>query len=161
VSAVPGEFSDVGLNARIDELQAAYLNAKLPRLVAWTEMRGRIAARYDERLGVAAERGAVALPGELRPPAHVYHQYAVRIPGAGDGRERDRVAAILEAQDIDTRVFYRVPLHRQPCFDGLATSMDCPAADRAAGELLSLPIYPSLQEAAVDRIADAVCGALS
>jgi dTDP-4-amino-4,6-dideoxygalactose transaminase len=161
VSAVPDEFSDVGLNARIDELQAAYLNAKLPRLAAWTAMRGRLAARYDEKLGVAAERGTIALPGGLHPPAHVYHQYAVRIAGAGAGRERDRVAAVLEAEGIDTRVFYRVPLHRQPCFDGLATSVDCPAADRAAGELLSLPIYPSLEEAAVDRIADAVCGALS
>jgi dTDP-4-amino-4,6-dideoxygalactose transaminase len=158
-STVDGEFSGVGFNARIDELQAAYLNAKLPRLSAWTRRRGEIAARYDDRLRDAEAEGRLATPGGAAPPAHVYHQYAVRIASQAGEPVRDRVADALQAAGIETRVFYRVPLHRQPCFRGFASASSCPAAESAADELLSLPVYPSLSDESVDRVADALIAA--
>jgi dTDP-4-amino-4,6-dideoxygalactose transaminase len=160
-SATGGEFSGVGFNARMDELQAAYLNAKLPRLAAWTRRRGEIAARYDERLRDAEAGGWIATPGGARPAAHVYHQYAVRIRRRADEPVRDRVADAMQTAGIDTRVFYRLPLHRQPCFASFAAAAECPATDAAAAELLSLPVYPSLSDESAGRVADALLDAVA
>jgi dTDP-4-amino-4,6-dideoxygalactose transaminase len=152
--ATPGEtlHTECGVNARMDELQAAYLNAKLSRLAEWTAARARIAARYCERLRSLAEHGLLALPAPTAPPAHVWHQFVVRIAVG-----RERVRERLGACGIETRVFYPVPLHLQPCFadvPGLARSL--PVAERLAREALSLPLYPALTS---DQ-ADAVCAEL-
>jgi dTDP-4-amino-4,6-dideoxygalactose transaminase len=135
--ALPGEtlHRSCGINARLAELQAAYLNAKMERLAEWTAARARIAAAYRERLRPLAHTGRIALPPAADPPAHVWHQFVVRVPAA-----RDRVRDDMRARGIDARVFYPVPLHLQPCFADLGYVPGAlPVAEARARESLSLP----------------------
>ena len=144
---------ECGVNARIGELQAAYLNAKLSFLDDWTRARGRVAALYRERLGALAAAGAIELAADAEPPAHVFHQLVVRV-----GRDRDGVRRRMSARGVETRVFYPLPLHLQPCFAYSGhVEGDFPAAERAAREVLALPIHPWLGADGVD----AVCRALA
>ena len=137
-----------GYNSRLDALQAAWLRVKLPHLDAWTQARRRVAARYDALL---ADIEGVLPP---RPsPGHVYHQYTVRLPG---GR-RDAVAERLGARGVASMVYYPETLDRY----GGRTHGDLPHARRAAAEVLSLPIYPTLSEAAQARVADALRSAVA
>jgi dTDP-4-amino-4,6-dideoxygalactose transaminase len=138
---------DVGLNSRLDTLQAAVLLAKLPHLVAWSEARRRNAARYS-----AAWAG-----GPVRPPVtdaaneHIYNQYTIRAP------RRDALQARLREAGIGSAIYYPLPLHLQPCFAYLgykAGSM--PESERAAGEVLSLPVYPELAAAQQDAVIETV-----
>jgi dTDP-4-amino-4,6-dideoxygalactose transaminase len=137
----------IGGNFRMDELQAALLRVKLPHLPAWTERRRRIAARYQERLA--------SLPMRL-PPADrgcVWNQYVVRV---SDG-QRDRLSTHLRGAGIETSIYYPVPLHLQPALAALGGRPgQFPRAEKAAEEVLGLPIYPELSDETVDR----VCGAL-
>lgn len=139
----------VGGNFRLDEIQAAVLRVKLPRLFYWSERRRQIAARYRAGLlGVA-----VGLPPE--DPGCVWSQFVIRIP---NGR-RDAVASHLKSRRIATAVYYPEPLHLQPCFAHLGYRPGhCPQAERACGEVLALPIYPELSEDAVDRVCEAIRG---
>jgi dTDP-4-amino-4,6-dideoxygalactose transaminase len=152
---------EVGVNARLSELAAAVLNAKLPRLEAWTRRRREIAARYLERLGDAASRGLFDLPETGEAEANVWHQFPVRLaPGAGGRSRRDAVQRALDEQGIATRVFYPLALPFQPCFASLgARPGDFPEAEAAAAERLCLPIHPSLDHDAVDRVAAALVAA--
>jgi dTDP-4-amino-4,6-dideoxygalactose transaminase len=139
----------VGDNARMDEMQAAVLRTKLPRLEAWSAQRQAVAARYD-----AAFRGSPVTPQAVPERARsVYHLYTVRLA------ERDAVRARLEALGIASGVYYPVPLHRQPCFASFAPAA-CPVSDRLAGEVLSLPCFPGLTEAEQDRVIAAVLSAV-
>jgi dTDP-4-amino-4,6-dideoxygalactose transaminase len=149
---------ELGINARMGELQAAYLNAKWPRWRAWTAVRERLASAYDRRLAGLTESGRVGLLARGSAPAHVHHQYAVRIP---HGR-RDRVRAALAARGIDSRVFYPVPLHRQPCFAGYGCAQrSFPAAEAAAEEILCLPVHPFLDDSDVDFVCATLAAALA
>ena len=151
------EHHEVGVNARMAELLAAVLTAKLACLDAWTARRRALALRYTAELGDAAGRGVLELPAPADAGTHVWHQYAVRVPGAS---RRDRVKQILEEQGIATRVFYPLPLHLQPGFAGLGGKAgDLPGAEAAAREVLCLPIYPSLGDAAASRVAEALARA--
>ncbi len=144
------EHLEVGINARMGELQAAVLNAKLTRLGSWTEARCRIAERYRTRLGPLEETGRIVLPASAAVGAHVYHQFTVRVTA---GRERVREA--LGEAGVDTCVFYPLPLHLQPCFADLGyRTGDLPEAERAAAEVLSLPVHPSLTDEQVDYACD-------
>jgi dTDP-4-amino-4,6-dideoxygalactose transaminase len=129
-----------GVNSRLDELQAAVLRARLPFLRRWTERRRALAALYRE-----------VLPRPLtmteQDAGHVYHLFPVRSPG------RDELQRHLRSAGIETLIHYPVALPRQPAF---AVSADCPVADRAAGELLSLPLHPRLRDTDVARVAGAV-----
>ncbi|MBW6457048.1 MAG: DegT/DnrJ/EryC1/StrS family aminotransferase, partial [Trueperaceae bacterium] len=137
-----------GYNSRLDALQAAWLRVKLPHLYAWTAARRRVAARYDELLagvdGVITPRPA---------PGHVYHQYTVRLP---DGR-RDAVAQGLRARGVASMVYYPETLDRY----GGRVHGDLPHARRAAAEVLSLPIYPTLDEASQTQVAEALRAAVA
>ena len=150
-----GRHVDVGTNARMGELQAAVLNAKHGWLGRWTDARRDVARRYHGRLADAEAAGRLR-----RPPlgdGDVFHQYAVQIPG---GR-RDRVAETLAAAGIETRVFYATPLHREPCFADVAPASGAlPVVERLTGEVLCLPVRPSLTAAEVDRVGDALDVAL-
>jgi len=130
----------VGMNSRLDALQAAVLRIKLQHLDDWTERRQSHAADYTQRLG---ERGLLAQvrPLDTSPDStrHVFNQYTVRV------RQRDALRAYLEEQGIGTAVYYPRPLHRQPCFQGLGL-VSLPESERAAAEVLSLPLYPELSE---------------
>lgn len=152
---------EIGVNARMAEMVAAVLNAKLARLDEWTSRRRAVATRYAERLAEAADAGTVGLPAPCETDAHVWHQFAVRIPSR-DGRSsrRDAVQRALDAKGIATRVFYPLPLHRQPCFASLGgRAGDLPEAEAAAAELLCLPIHPSLGDGEVDEVASALVAA--
>jgi dTDP-3-amino-3,4,6-trideoxy-alpha-D-glucose transaminase len=135
---------DAGVNSRLDELQAAILRARLPRLAGWTSARRHLAARYRTALAGAS----VVVPPQF-DPGHVYHLFTVR------SRRRDALQAALEARGIGTLVHYPIPVSRQPAFADVSPAT-CPHADRVASEILSLPLAPALTDADVDDVASAV-----
>jgi len=141
-----------GWNSRLDELQAAILRVKLRHLEDWTAARQAHAARYDQAL--APVRG-VTRPGVGPGRTHVYHQYTIRVA------ERERVQRFLAGQGISSTVYYPVPLHLQPMYAHLRYEPgSVPQTERAALEVLSLPLYPELKSEQIDRVAAGVAGAL-
>ncbi|MBQ9564054.1 MAG: DegT/DnrJ/EryC1/StrS family aminotransferase [Synergistaceae bacterium] len=148
---------EVGLNSRLDALQAAILDVKLPHLEEWNAERRRAAEFYRlsfETRGLLA-RG-VRLPVELEGNYHIYHQYVIRVP------KRDALMARLEEQGLSTRVYYPLPLHLQPCFAFLGGRRgDCPEAERLAEEALALPIFPGLRPDEQERLVDAIAAFLA
>jgi dTDP-4-amino-4,6-dideoxygalactose transaminase len=135
----------VGFNSRLDGLQAAVLRAKLARLAAWTGARRAAAARYDGLLEGLDVIRPVTMPGN----EHVWHLYVIRV---GDGR-RDRVVAALNAAGIGAAIHYPVPVHRTGAFGDLGYGEgDFPHAERAAAEILSLPLYPQITAAQQERV---------
>jgi dTDP-4-amino-4,6-dideoxygalactose transaminase len=139
----------VGGNFRMDSVQAAVLLAKLPRLEKWTERRIAIAGRYGELMWDAEVSGRIVLPGVAVGRKHVFHQYVVRV------RDREQVRARLSDRGISTAVFYPVPFHLQECFADLGyREGDFPQAEKAAKEVLALPMFPQLTDAEVDRVAE-------
>ena len=133
------QHEEVGLNSRLDELQAAVLNVKFPRLDDWSNERARKAAVYDEEL-------LDSTSFELIPPAsreearHIYHQYVIRVP-----QHRDALMEHLKQHGVGTKVYYPIPLHRQECFAYLGYKEgEFPETERAARETLALPVYPEL-----------------
>jgi dTDP-4-amino-4,6-dideoxygalactose transaminase len=133
-----------GFNFRLDEIQAAILRVKLRRLEAWTDLRRQHARAYAALL----RRAAIRLPSEARDARHVYHIYAVRT------HERDRVRSELHAAGIQAGIHYPIPVHLQPAYANLGYRRgDFPVSERAADEVLSLPLYPELTPAAIHRVA--------
>jgi dTDP-4-amino-4,6-dideoxygalactose transaminase len=135
----------------MDAFQGAVLRVKLQRLTAWNEERRAIAARYAELLpGIGLEP-----PLEAPGCRHVWHVYTVRVP------ERERVAAALREQGVGTAVVYPRPLHLQPAFADLGLGAGSfPVAERAARELLGLPMYPGLPKDGPERVVAALRKAL-
>lgn len=135
------EHMEVGGNFRLDELQAAFLRVKLPHVEAWTEARRAAAARYRALLAELDPAGRIRpLPDD--PDRHAYHQFVVRVPA----ERRDACLAALARAGIGANVYYRLPLHRQPCFARFARG-PLPQAERAAAEALALPMFPELTAA--------------
>lgn len=140
----------------MDSIQAAVLLAKMPRLEGWTERRIAIAQRYGELLWDAEMKGRIVLPVIASGRRHVFHQYVVRV------NNRDRVRAKLAERGISTAVFYPVPFHLQECFSGLGYSAgDFPVSEKAAQEVLALPMFPQLTDAEVVRVAEELVAALA
>ena len=135
---------EFGVNSRLDEMQAAILRARLPWLAAWTARRRALAARYRRALAGAA----VAVPPEC-DPGHVYHLFPVRTP------RRDDLQAHLAARGIGTLVHYPITIPGQPAFRAVAPA-PCPAAERAAAEVCSLPLHPLLSDEDADFVAAAL-----
>ena len=140
----------LGYNSRLDALQAALLAVKLPHVDAANAARRAAAARYTDALS-----GLDGLVAPAVTDGHVFHQYTVRVL---DGR-RDALAAALEQAGIQTMVYYPVPVHRLPVYAGEGWG-PFPVAERLAGEVLSLPIGPSLAPEAQARVIDTVRRAL-
>ncbi|MBW8268049.1 DegT/DnrJ/EryC1/StrS family aminotransferase [Caldovatus aquaticus] len=140
----------VGVNSRLDELQAAILRARLPRLDAGNARRRAIAAAYDAALA----GGPIAPPARREGCEHVFHQYVLRTP------ERATVQARLRAQGIGTGIHYPVPVHLQPAYRGRVPlgPAGCAETARAAEEVLSLPMFPELTDAQVERVCAALRG---
>ncbi len=154
-STVTYQHDRVGGNFRMDAVQAAVLTAKLPRLPAWNERRRAIAKRYDARFAEAARAGRIGLPVEASGRRHVYHQYVVRVP------DRDGLRRRLTERAVATSVFYPIPLHLQDCFRDLGgREGDFPQAEKAAREVLALPMFPQLTDDEIERVADAVVASL-
>jgi dTDP-4-amino-4,6-dideoxygalactose transaminase len=126
---------EVGLNSRLDPLQAALLGVMLERLDARNDGRRAAAAAYDQAL---AGIPGLILPGTTAGVRHVYHQYVIRCA------RRDALADFLRGHGVGTAVHYPVPVHRQPAYAGHHLPEDLPATEAAAGEILSLPMYPQL-----------------
>ena len=138
----------VGTNSRLDALQAAVLSAKLPFLDRWTERRRANAAYYDQQL---AGRPGLTTPAALPHNYHVYNQYTIRV------RDRDALKRELDAAGIGNAIYYPVPLHLQECFRELAYRPGAlPESERAAAEVLSLPIYPELTREQQDEVIAAI-----
>jgi dTDP-4-amino-4,6-dideoxygalactose transaminase len=147
-----GSHIRLGSNSRLDAIQAAILQAKLPHLERWVGLRRQQADRYRELLaGLPVE-----LPAEAPWARHGYHLFVVRVA------ERDRVRAELIAAGIEAGVHYPVPIHLQPAHTGLVkVPAALPNAERLAGEILSLPVYPQLTDDQQRFVVDALAGALS
>jgi len=141
----------VGTTSRLDALQAAVLRVKLGHLDAWARARARVARAYAERL--------VGLPGVELPPVApdeepVWNQYAIRCRPAP---RREAICAALDAAGVQWRHFYPRPVYRQPALAHLGVAEGaCPEAERACREVVCLPIHPGLDDATVERVAEAV-----
>jgi len=139
--------SVIGGNFRLDELQAAVLSIKLKHLDAWTEGRQRNAERYDELIGAAELQDAVTVPFRNPGERHIFNQYVIR------ARRRDELRAHLERQGIGTEIYYPLPLHEQQCFAYLGHAPDeFPNSQRAAREVLALPVYPELKSEQLEHV---------
>jgi dTDP-4-amino-4,6-dideoxygalactose transaminase len=142
-----GVHVDVGVNSRLDAMQAAILRTKLRHLPAWQERRRAIAALYRELLSDVS----VALPIEGDVVTHVYHLFVVRV------ERRDEIHTSLRGAGIEAGIHYDTPVHLQPAHRGkLQVPRGAPTAERLAGQILSLPIYPQMQDEQVHRVATAL-----
>ena len=139
---------EVGTNSRLDTLQAALLLAKLPHLASWSAKRREHAAWYSKAFaGLGAVRAPVVDPAN----EHIFHQYTLRV------ERRDGLQTHLKEKGIGHAVYYPIPLHLQPCFTHLKYAAGrLPRAERAAHEVISLPIYPELTDAQKQAVVDAV-----
>ena len=147
----------IGINSRLDTIQAAVLGVKLKRMASWVASRAANARRYDELFRSAGLDGQIGLPRAEPHCEHVWNQYTIRIRG---GR-RDAVKAQLAAAGVGAEIYYPVPLHLQDCYRSLGLRPgSLPHTERAAAEVLSLPIFPELtaeeQHTVVARLRDAL-----
>jgi dTDP-4-amino-4,6-dideoxygalactose transaminase len=154
----------VGINSRLDALQAAVLRVKLKFLDQWTTGRQRNAATYNELFSAAGaqmsdvplSKGGFPLRLPKPPPSparHIYNQYIIRVPK----EQRDPLREDLKRERIGTEVYYPLPLHRQECFADLGYEVGTlPHTESAANETLALPIYPELSHEQLKHVADAV-----
>ena len=136
------EHEEVGVNSRLDELQAAVLKVKFPHLDKWSDERAKRAAFYS-KLFAETDFSFAVEPPLVRPDGrHIFHQYVIRVP-----EHRDALAGHLKDKGVGTKVYYPVPLHLQHCFEYLGyRSGDFPESESAALETLAIPIYPELTE---------------
>ncbi|HOT27888.1 MAG TPA: DegT/DnrJ/EryC1/StrS family aminotransferase [Candidatus Ozemobacteraceae bacterium] len=139
---------EVGINGRLDALQAAVISVKLPHLAAWTEGRRKNAARYNELLaGNKTVRTPVAKPGRY----HIYNQYVISV------ERRDELKQFLTEKEIGCAVYYPLSLHEQECFKSLGYKHgDFPNSEAAAQHTLALPVYSELPDGAVEYVASAI-----
>lgn len=142
----------VGVNSRLDGFQGAVLRIKLPHLDSWTEARRTNADNYKRLFTDLGLTEQIGLPVERENAKHIYNQYVIRVPG-----RRDELRTFLTEKGIGTDIYYPVPLHLQECFAYLGyTAGDMPESEKAAFETLALPIYPELQFAAQEYIAESI-----
>ena len=138
----------VGYNSRLDALQAVVLSAKLPHLAKWSTARREHARYYDQAF---ADLGGVQTPAIDKRNESIYNQYTLR------AEKRDKLQEYLKARGIGSAIYYPVPLHLQPCFDYLGYKKGAfPESEKAAEEVISLPVYPELTRAQQDEVVDAV-----
>jgi dTDP-4-amino-4,6-dideoxygalactose transaminase len=139
------QHPELGFNSRMDTLQAVVLRAKLARLEVWNDQRRTAADRYARLLG---DCEAVTLPATMPGNEHAWHLYVVQVA------ERDRVLAALNAAGIGAGIHYPVPIHLHGAFASLGHGPGAfPAAEAAAGRILSLPLYSGIGAAQQERVA--------
>ena len=137
--------TEFGVNSRLDELQAAVLRARLPLVAGWTTRRRALAALYRRAL---AGTDTIEVPPE-KDPGHVYHLFAVRSGG------REAMQAHLKSNGVETLIHYPIPIPHQQAV-AVTEPADCPVANCVCAEVFSLPLYPSLPDAAIRQVADAL-----
>ncbi|MEW5764821.1 MAG: DegT/DnrJ/EryC1/StrS family aminotransferase [Acidobacteriota bacterium] len=138
----------IGYNSRLDEVQAAVLRVKLRHVDDWNRERARVAERYGQALeGIPG----VAVPRAPEGYVHIYHQYVIRTP------ERDALKAFLDGKGIGSMIYYPIPLHLQSCFRFLGYQEGAfPESEKAAAEVLALPVFAELREEEVQEVAQAI-----
>lgn len=140
----------LGYNSRLDEMQAAVLSVKLPRLPTWGENRRTHAAYYTEKLNASVGEHVVT-PVEIVGNYHVFHQYTLRVD------RRDELQAFLKDQGVATMIYYPIPLHLQPVFKDLGYKEgDLPVTEKAAKEAISLPMFPELKQEQQDYVIEKI-----
>lgn len=146
----PYHHETLGLNSRLDELQAAILRVKLPHVAEWNEKRRQVAGRYAERL---RELSGVQPPANV--DGHVWHQYTLLSP------QRDALQERLAKDGIESRIYYPTPLHRQKAYAPWANGGPLPAAEQVCEQCLSLPMFPELSPAQIEQVCDSLARAES
>jgi dTDP-4-amino-4,6-dideoxygalactose transaminase len=138
----------VGMNGRLDAIQAAILRVKLRFLEGWSEARRTHAKYYNEAFrSLDAAQTPYAESGAL----HIYNQYVLRVP------KRDELQAYLKEHQIGNAIYYPIPLHLQECFEDLGyTAGDLPESEKAAQETIALPVYPELTQEQQDYVIDTI-----
>jgi dTDP-4-amino-4,6-dideoxygalactose transaminase len=143
----------VGINSRLDSLQAAVLNVKLPHLDQWAADREQNARRYAAQFARRGLDARLKLPQVAEACRSVWNQYTVRVTDGG----RDGLLKHLSDRQIGAAIYYPIPLHLQTCFASLGYAKgSLPASEQAAAEVLSLPVYPELTRAEQDRVIGAI-----
>ncbi len=136
----------VGVNSRLDEIQAAILQVKLKYLDDWNERRRKIAGFYDELL----EDSDIITPIEREYAKHVYHLYVIR------HKERDKLRQYLLRNGVQTQIHYPIPVHQQKAYLDLGVNAKLPITERISNEILSLPMHPWLSEKEVEYISEII-----
>ena len=148
-----GQHIAVGINSRLDAIQAAILRVKLRHLATWEERRRRLADRYRSLL---ADLAGVSLPTEASWARHVYHLFVIRV------QERDDVMRKMADVGVHAGIHYPTPIHQQPAHHGrIKVPAGAPVAEKLSREILSLPLYPQLDEAQQDKVVDALRGVVA
>ncbi len=138
---------ELGVNSRLDEVQAAILRVKFTHLEAWIEKRRAAAGRYTAALAASP----MQVPVEPVDARHVYHQYTIRV------QDRDRMQSDLQAAGVQTMIYYPVPLHLQKVHASLGLREGAfPESERAAREVLSIPMYPELRPQIQQQVVEAL-----
>lgn len=141
----PYRHETLGLNSRLDELQAAILRVKLPHVPEWNLRRRLVANLYTEAL---QRQPGIRAPEDAE--GHVWHQYTLR------SARRDAIREQLSEDNVESRIYYPVPLHRQEAYARWAPRSPLPEAEQTCEECLSLPIFPELHLAQVERICESI-----
>jgi len=143
----------IGLNSRLDALQAAVLRVKLPHLDEWTAGRQRKAQQYELMFDDAGLSEHIESPFVRSNARHIFHQFVIRVR---DGR-RDALREHLRDRSVGTDVYYPVPLHLQECFAYLGYQEgDFPVSEQAAKETLALPVYPEMTDEQQDHVVNMI-----
>ena len=141
----------IGMNSRLDALQAAVLQVKLTYLAEWSEKRRSNALEYQRLFDKAGLLDRITLPFVEQANYHVYNQYTIRTP------KRDKLSAYLNEHDIGNKIYYPVPLHLQECYQVLGYQQgQLPVSEKVAHEVLSLPIYPELSAEQMEYVVQTV-----
>jgi dTDP-4-amino-4,6-dideoxygalactose transaminase len=167
--------TEMGTNSRLDSIQAAVLNVKLPHLGIWNQTRYEIAEQYNILLSPLKELGLTPLQNQAGE-GHVYHLYTLRVAQADEANpsspnpsnanpcaiDRDTLQQRLTEAGIESGVHYPLPCHLQPAFTNLGyRAGDFPVAEQLCQEIISLPMYPGLTDGQVTQVVDALTAALS
>ena len=138
----------IGVNSRLDSMQAAILNVKLPHLDQWNKQRRDAATKYDQLLG---RIDPILIPARAAGSEHVFHQYTIRVT---DGR-RDELQQYLAAQKIPSMIYYPVPMHEQEAFNKVVRRrVPLTHTDQISKEVLSLPMHPDLADDQIQYICE-------
>ena len=143
---------EIGINSRLDALQAAILDIKLRHLDEWNEQRRRIAEFYKLLFKTNGLHEFVSVPEETAGNVHIWHQYSVRVKS-----RRDELMEFLEGRGISVRVYYPLSLHLQPCFEYLGYhDGDFPQSEKLSREIMALPVYPGLTQAEQEEVVNGI-----
>jgi dTDP-4-amino-4,6-dideoxygalactose transaminase len=139
-------YDDIGINSRLDTIQAAILRVKLKYLTQFNASRRKVAGQYDAALSVCP---SISVPERVKYSSHIFHQYTIKVR---DGK-RDELKKFLESKKVPSMVYYPGPLHRQDAYRHLGYGVnDFPVTSALCGEVLSLPMHPEMEQEQIDYI---------